>query len=321
MSLYRYRITPTSAFATPLRSDTLYGHLLWRAAERDGTEKVKKLIESFAGKTPPFKLSSAFPQDCLPLPSLAPIPRQRFRERFAPDGGKQLVDQLQLYKQFRKLKYLKVDILRQLVGGLCQEKLFAQWLKQPEQFGPSAEITKTATQPHNSIDRSSGKVMAEGGLHFGSATWYSLGFALDLYVETDQLELFDRLMCDLQRSGYGADSSTGKGQFEFSRDESFDPEQWPQTGNARLLLSLTAAENMQAFFGSYQPQVKRGRAWSGFGEQNPFKKPFLALSEGSVLTAMPEEGFVLRNIHSNPDIVQVLWPLTLPLTLEVAHEK
>ena len=33
MPLYRYSIEPLSAFGTPLRSDTLYGHLLWAAAQ------------------------------------------------------------------------------------------------------------------------------------------------------------------------------------------------------------------------------------------------------------------------------------------------
>jgi CRISPR-associated protein Csm4 len=320
MPLYRYRITPTSAFATPLRSDTLYGHLLWRAAERYGAAKVKELIDAFVGNTPPFKLSSAFPQGCLPVPSLPPIARQRFRAAFAPEGGRQQIETLKQYKIFRKLKYLRTEALSQLAEGLSQKALFAQWLKDPEQLEPPKNFAKAANQPHNSIDRSSGTVLAEGGLHFGTATWYRTGFTLDLYVEVevDQLELFEELLNDLQQTGFGADSSTGKGQFVFARDESYDAEQWPQQGNARLLLSLTAAENMQDFSGSYQTQVKHGRAWSGFGEKNPFKKPFLALCEGSVLTRMPEKGFVLRNIHSNPDLVQVLWPVTLPLNLEVS---
>lgn len=321
MSLYRYQIKPTSAFATPLRSDTLYGHLLWRAAERYGADRVQELIAAFAGKTPPFKLSSAFPQGCLPLPQLAPIPRQRFRERFAPNGGEQLIARLQQYKKFRKLHHLGSEVMLKPAGNLSQESLFAAWLKDPAAFAAAKETSTTAAQPHNSIDRASGKVLAQGGLHFGTAIWYRPGFTLDLYVETQQPELFEDLLGDLQRSGYGADSSTGKGQFTFQRDQSFEPGQWPQSGNARMLLSLTAAENMADFSGFYQPQVKRGRTWSGFGEQNPFKKPFLAITEGAVLTKLPEQGFVLRNIHSNPEVVQVLWPLTLPLQLEVAHEE
>jgi len=125
------------------------------------------------------------------------------------------------------------------------------------------------------------------------------------------------LLDDVGRSGFGADSSTGKGHFTFRRDENFATDCWPQQGNARLLLSLVANENMADFAGYYQPQVKHGRAWSGFGEKNPFKKPFMAITEGAVLTRLPQSGYVLRNIHSNPDIVQITWPLTMNLQLEV----
>lgn len=62
--------------------------------------------------------------------------------------------------------------------------------------------------------------------------------------------------------------------------------------------------------------VKHGRAWNGFGERNPFKKPFFAFAEGSLFSGMPDSGYLLRNIHSDPRIVQVGWPLTIPVTLE-----
>lgn len=320
MPLYRYNITPTSAFGTPLRSDTLYGHLLWRAAERYGANRVGELIEGFADGPPPFRLSSVFPENCLPMPCLPPIPRSRFRERFAPQGGGELVERLQQYKRFRKLKHVRFEALQKLSGGLSQESLFAVWLEDSRALEPPGDFAVAAQQPHNSIDRASGKVLAEGGLHFSKVYWYRPGCRLHLYVEADTPDLFEELMRELQKTGYGADSSTGKGQFHFSRDESFDPSNWPAQGNARLLLSLAAAESMRDVAGYWSPQVKRGKAWSGFGERNPFKKPFLALCEGSVLTALPESGYLLRNLHSNPEVVQVLWPLTLPLQLEVSHE-
>lgn len=314
MPLYRYLIKPLSAFATPLRSDTLYGHLLWRAAERFGADRVQQLIAAFSADQPPFKISSAFPHGCLPMPCLPPIARNRFRQIFAPEGGKALTEMLQKYKQFRKLTHIQADSL--LSTGVNQEQLFRYWLKDPEAVASPDNWYRSAHQPHNSIDRSSGRVLTQGGLHFGQATWYASGTILDLYVETDQQALFEELFRDLQCSGYGADSSTGKGQFSFTLDPEFDAASWATDGNAHLLLSLSAADNMETLSGHWQTEIKRGRTWSGFGETNPFKKPFLAVKEGAVLTVMPESGYVLRNIHSNQDVVQVLWPLTLPLHVE-----
>lgn len=318
MTLYRYHIHPLSAFATPLRSDTLYGHLLWRAAERLGATRVSELIAEFNSTSPPFRLSSAFPADCLPMPCLPPMPRSHFRQQFAAGGGQELIDALQDYKTFRKLPFIRRSALQQQAKSLSQATLFKAWRKDQKAVAPVEQFSRSDDQPHNSIDRASGKVLSQGGLHFGRATWYRPGTELDLYVECDNPELFEALMTDLQHSGYGADASTGKGQFRFERDPHFAASDWPASGNAQLLLSLTSAENMAEFAGYYQPQIKRGRAWSGFGEKNPFKKPFLALGEGAVLTAMPDSGFVLHHLHSNPELVQVLWPVTLPLQLEAA---
>lgn len=318
MTLHRYRIRPLSAFATPLRSDSLYGHLLWRAAERLGASKVRELIAAFDSSAPPFRLSSAFPADCLPMPCLPPLSRSHFRQQFAAAGGQELINALQDYKKFRKLPFVRRSALQQQAKSLSQAALFKAWRKDQNAVAAVEPFSRSDEQPHNSIDRASGKVLSQGGLHFGRATWYRPGIELDLYVECDNLELFETLMTDLQHSGYGADASTGKGQFRFERDPQFSATDWLTNGNARLLLSLISAENMAEFDGYYQPQIKHGRAWSGFGEKNPFKKPFLALGEGAVLTAMPDRGFVLHNLHTNPELVQVLWPVTLPLQLEAA---
>lgn len=317
MTLYRYRIQPLSAFATPMRSDTLYGHLIWRAAERYGAARAKELIDAFAGAAPPFRLSSAVPAGCLPLPVQPPIDRDAFRRHFAPQGGRPLVDELQKYKSFRKCSLIRYEKLKQLASGLSPLSLYSAWCDNPQDF--PASPGRTAVQPHNSIDRNSGRVLAEGGLFFAPATWYPRDSALDLYVETPEQALFDELFDDVARTGFGADRGTGKGHFSWDRDATEKISDWPTAGNARLLLSLTSVENFTPLRGFWKPEVKHGRAWSGFGEKNPFKKPFLALSEGALLTAMPDSGYLLRNVHSNPDLVQILWPVSLPVILEGHH--
>jgi CRISPR/Cas system CSM-associated protein Csm4 (group 5 of RAMP superfamily) len=109
------------------------------------------------------------------------------------------------------------------------------------------------------------------------------------------------------------------GQFNFVRDEQFDLTPFTSGGSHRLSLSVCFAADMSGFAGFWIPMVKHGRAWNGFGELNPFKKPFFAFAEGSLFERMPEAGFVLRNIPSNPRIVQVGWPLTIPVTMEEQH--
>ena len=317
MALYRYRITPLSAFATPLRSDTLYGHLIWRAAERYGQDKVSELLQDFGTASPPFRLSSAVPAHCLPIPVLPPIDREVFRRNFAPQGGRELVAALQEYKAFRKSSLIRYEKLKKLASGLNPLNLFDAWRQNRQDFPAAAG--KNAIQPHNSIDRQSGRVLSEGGLHFSASNWYEPGSELDLYVETEEKALFEELFDDVAQTGFGADRGIGKGHFSWSKHPVALIEDWPAEGNARLLLSLTSAESLRPLGGYWKPEVKHGRAWSGFGEKNPFKKPFLALSEGSLLTALPETGYLLHHIHSNADLVQILWPVTLPVNLEMNH--
>lgn len=323
MAIYRYRITPRSGFATPLRSDTLYGHLLWMAAMFNGEADVVEMIDAFSGGAPPFVVSSAFPAGRLPMPPLPGIPREQFRSRVA--GKSDLVEKLHQYKKFRKNGYWPLRLWQAHKGKINQETLFSAWLeetaarKKTKPKNDETEFSKTVYQPHVSIDRASGSVLGQGGLFFSKGCWYRPGTELDVYVKTDDVDAFENLFRHLESVGYGADRSTGMGQFSFCRDEAFDGGIFAIDGTHRLSLSVCAASALSGFQGYWFPMVKHGRAWSGFGESNPFKKPFFAFAEGSLFQMMPDKGYLLRNIHSDPKIVQIGWPLTIPVTLEGYH--
>nr|WP_152971913.1 hypothetical protein [Desulfatitalea tepidiphila] len=288
-----------------------------------GKARVNSLIEAFAAGSPPFIFSSALPAGGLPFPVLPGIARGRFKAQFADTGS--LFEQLRALKSFRKQTHWHLEQWQCLEGRISQERLFTEWLvakagrkaqKQPAKFNPDAT---TVYQPHVSIDRLSGSVLQEGGLFFSSGTWYRPGLALDLYVETADLDTFETLFRHVETVGFGADRTTGKGQFKFERDNTFDPAPFLAEGTHRLSLSVCAAMDMRSFEGYWIPFVKHGRAWNGFGESNPYKKPFMAFAEGSLFKRMPKSGYLLRNIHSDPGIVQVCWPLTIPVTLEENH--
>ncbi|MDT8405449.1 type III-A CRISPR-associated RAMP protein Csm4 [Sulfuriflexus sp.] len=319
MALYRYHLTPLSAFATPLRSDTLYGQLLWAAAMLHGESRVTEMIDAFAGEEPPFVLSSALPAGQFPLPPLPGISRRRFKEQFANQGN--LFASLGQYKLFRKQIFWTCDQWRQRQGCLDQESLFIEWLaaQSDKRRTTASPEPVSEVQPHVTIDRQTGSVLNQGGLFFTQSNWYPPGVALDLYVETQQVDHFEELFHHLSATGFGADSSTGKGHFRFERDSNFDAGPFAMQGSHRLSLSVCANPDMREFAGNWTPFVKHGRAWSGFGERNPFKKPFFAFAEGSLFSTMPRSGYLLRNIHSDPKLVQIGWPLTIPVTLEGHH--
>ncbi len=315
MGYYRYTIEPLSAFATPLRSDTLYGHLLCAVAEWEGDSAVAELIDVFKSDSPPFRLSSAFPSGFLPMPVLPGIPRARFRERFAHgDDVVVLVDKLGRYKGLRKLGYLPLKVWRELRAGLSQEKIFAAYLEDETAFEPPK--SENVLEPHNSIDRRGDNVLDEGGLFFTQVTFYKPGSKLDLYVQSDDVKRFEEILAYMAQTGFGADRTTGKGHFQWECDPNFDQDLFEAEGDWQMNLSVCATPTLTEVAGHYKPFIKHGKVWSGFGESNPFKKPFLAFEEGSVFRRVPGPGHVLQNVHSDPKVVQVTWPLTVPFAME-----
>ncbi len=329
MSVYCYQISPQSAFGTPLRSDTLYGHLLCASAERQGEAGVSQLIEQFADKQPPFTLSSAFPAGMLPFPTLSGISRKLFKElakehisESTEERNRKMFTLLSKYKEFRKQAFLKRSDWQELSGGISQKQLFLKYLSDEaarDDASKSARVIKPEKSRtlHNSLDRFNGRVLPEGGLYSEEAEFYPPGTSFDLYVKTDDLTRFEQLLEHVAQSGFGADSSTGKGQFHYDRDPDFDDSMFKKQGNAQMSLSVCANLELEEFEGTYNLMTKLGKVWKGLGEKNPFKKPFIAFTEGSVFTRMSDSNYVLRNIHTNSKYVQIGLPLTLPLTLEV----
>ena len=326
MALYRYILRPASPFGTPMRSDTLHGHLVCAAAELEGQEAATTLVERFVANDPPFICSSAFPKDMLPMPCLPPLPRRLFEERYTAPGGffkGDLFAALTAYKSFRKQRHLSMRVWLDCSEDMCAEVLFNSFLFEKADFGLPTDLSRRNRpwaspylQTHNTIDRSRGSVLLEGGFHLTESTFYRDDATLHLYVETTDVASFERLFRHIAECGFGRDRSTGKGHFTWLRDMDFDPTLLERSRRSHLMsLSVLSAENLSAMRGWYGVFSKLGKVWDGFGEKNPFKKPFLAVSEGGVFESLPSAGYVLRGLHPDPKVAQILCPLTIPLTV------
>lgn len=340
MPVHLYRIELRSAFGTPLRSDTLAGHLLWAAAELDGDQAVTELIAGFEAGRPPFVVSSAFPGGMLPMP-VAPAPgRQEFKERYVgpktslKEPFKNLFEALSAFKKFRKLPWLPVSVWKKLRGGYSLAGVFDAWRENAALFtlagrdhgGDPTPWSKQTFEPHNSIDRTTGAVRDEGGLYFSPATFHATGAHLDLYVRTDDAPGFERLLNHVADSGFGRDRSTGKGHFAWRREDGVDLAWLEADGSHRLNLTVCSAAELRLEGGFYSPFAKHGRAWSATGEAHAFKKPFLALSEGAALTAadftrLAAGSGLLRGVHADARIVQVVAPFGAPFTFSPAEAR
>ncbi len=309
MTVYRYRLFPESAIATPLRSDTLYGHLLCATRELDGNAVLNEMLESFRADEPPFVLSSAFPSGYLPMPILPSLTRDDARDlaKALPQFGGSLFHLLERLKKFRKQRWISVTVWQRLRGNLSLKNLFLDYL----QSGQDREIqVRKVLEVHNSIDRNTGRVL-EGGLYTTEATFYGQGTCMDLYVETDRADLLERYLRYVARTGFGKDRGLGKGLFRLERDDTFVPGDLFGEGSHSMSLSVFSAKDLSCISGTYEVFTKYGRVWNGFGENNPFKRPFLAFREGSVFTSYPIKGSSLTDVHSNPSIIHCTVPLMI----------
>jgi len=317
MPLFRYTLTPKGAFGTLMRSDTLHGHLLCAAAERHGESKASQLIELFEADAPPFVCSSAFPQGMLPMPCLPPIPRRDFKKS---DGEKTLFKDLTKYKKFKKSKYIPISLWKELREGMSLARLFEKWCGKKDLFSCDIDRdpwSKAQITAHNTIDRATGSVLQEGGFYLTDDVFFHKKAVLDLYVRTDDRPLFEELLAHIAETGYGRDSNLGKGHFKFELDATFDALEFDGGSGAQSMsLSTLSAMDLSEMKGWYVTFSKHGKVWDGFGETNPFKKPILAIAEGGVFSRLPKSGYVLRGIHADPKIVQIMWPLTIPLTID-----
>lgn len=321
MELHRFIIKPLSPWSLALRADTLYGLLLWRIAEGYDAAKCGQYIDSFRSGNPPFILSSAFPEDMLPMPCLPPVPRSQLdallnRIGFSGSNGEKLFTCLSALRKFGKLPWLPLASWVANAHRLSLAELFAWHCANSSIKNPAAG--KTCFQSHVSIDRSSGRA-ARGCLFSEKLAWFGPDDILHIYARTDDPKWLLHLLGVVGELGFGKGASSGKGRFHAALDTGFNaaamdsPMHCGARNPAYFLLSPAASPHMAAFSGWYRLESRSAKAGPGMG--SPFKAPFMCIQQGAVLGKLPAGPYVLGNIHPNPAVAQITMPLTLSCDL------
>ncbi len=271
MLLVRYRLHPLSPWVTPWQADTLTGLLCCAMARRDGRERMYKDIQRPAlDGAPPFVLSDAFPGDLLPVPITV-----RLQKDWAPDERKAV----------KRARWLTRDAFQRAQSG---QELAARDLAVPDPFA-------VHDRWRNTLDRLNGSAGGEGGNLFASTEVSMTAAAaaekfLSLYarVTEDWRERLTGLLRELAETGFGADASVGRGQFELlgePEDASWlDSADTPRTGC--IALSTFQPAPGDPTDGHWESFVKYGKLAPDFGIDGVFKHPLLMLRPGAVL-AMP----------------------------------
>ncbi len=221
MRLQRIRLRPRSPWRTPWQADTLVGSLLVTCARVHGANVLReRLIDPMLAAAPPFVFSDAFPGDLLPLPiaaRLAPVPEDQA-------------------KALKRAKWATSMDFRSLVAGDVQHIPWDRLLSDKAVFFAD-------TRRHNTLARDSDTSLEEGGLFSRPDTHLKAGSDhLTLYFQTADEQamdfLFD-LLHELALTGFGADTATGRGQFDLIGEPDSVPELGTPRPKANALVCLS----------------------------------------------------------------------------------
>jgi len=342
----RYRITVRSRLVTPLQSDTIFGHLCWGIKYLESESDLDNFLGRYNTETQPIRLSSAVPSGKLPRPFIPPLKTNElkawFKERTEASekkNGKSWTQFIQQLKTASKISWISIKDWKRLRENLSSKNLTGM-LMDIREGGEDASAPPTTITAHNSILRSTGRVMEGGGLYFISETWEPKNRTLDIYCEFAGQEdkgLWEKVWEEyITPVGFGKDKSTGAGHLTIEEDQEFNGDIFSMaTATAWMTLSHTAlnawdANNAKA---CYKTMPKFGKLGGDYAVKapHPFKRPVIMILPGGVFfqRKCPQSG-LLNDIY--PDtanhetslkkpIVHYGIPLCLPARMEEKNDR
>lgn len=290
MNWYVITLRALSPLATPLQGDTVWGHICWGILDHEGEQNLHQFLDAYKASVP-LALSDGFPAGMLPMPALAP---------WTPEGATD-VTTLHRLKKLKRQRYLAQE---RLLSGtpLSVQSLLAE--TGAEQI-KETDKHKLEERAHNTINRITGRTLEEGGFFSSTEIWPVPGARYEIYaVGTISRERLQQLISWGLETGYGADTSTGKGALAVDNVSPWTP---PQQGNRCLALGqfvpMQAGDvpDLRADTLTKYPKLGRELALAG----NPFKKPLVLYKAGATFRRSNDTqvaGCLLENVHSRPEI-------------------
>ena len=304
MKTYEIVLKPLSGFGTPLKGDTLFGHICWQAfydANLFGNP-ADTLLSGYT-MAPFLVLSSAhiilrnnggtdrvFKRPDLPLSDIFEIEGQEkkeiIRQRKNLKAKKWMIlSGSERIKSLKKAKYISDKDLFEKFISVSGEQI----QKETRKKGVTG-LVSDFTQPHNTINRLT-STTGEGGF---------APFTTDQKVFLTQIELsvfagvadnipIEQVLEALKRigeSGFGKDASTGLGKFEIGDVAEIDLSKIGcDAPNACYTLAPSVPEKDEFRQMYFTPFTRFGKHGDTLAKSsNPFKNPVIMADEGAVLT-------------------------------------
>ena len=338
-----------SSLRTPFQADTIFGHICWAIRHIAGEERLTSFLSAYADGLP-LLVSDGFPvldtgvrylpRPLTPLRSGAlkavseslgiaaddRLARRQFAAAWKALDKKPWVSDEVLFKRLTSLDMAQVfaDCFRlricpismtEIQPGQCE---CANWRQCPGlETGPMDSLKCTAAYPesetvlttHNVLNRwtSTSEDLFQAEDRFSSHGFY---FLAQLDESRLSLDEYGACMEYIERSGYGADRSTGKGAICDLRIEEWALPECPGATHYVNLSSafVPAAGDIDPAESHYAVHVKHGKLGGDYAViGNVWKKPVMMLTAGSVFPGDPKapHGQLVRNVHwEYSDVVQ-----------------
>ena len=288
MQLYKASLKLKSSLVTPLKGDTIWGHIVWGIANHEGDDSVKKFLEAEKKSEPELIVSSAFPKGTI----CKPFPKHEMRK---PQMS------TKEYAQIKKKKKEKF---------VSAEKYLMNVEEETTHFR-----TETVQTMHNSLNRFSGTV-EEGNLFTIEEFWSELQ-DYDLYVLSNySFERIKQLLDWAFENGFGADSSTGKGQIEIGEIVPVNTKRTSQkyVALAPFVTDFSGIKEDSLRANTFIRSGKIGGAYSSF--MSPYKKTVILFDEGAVFESEKPIQFIgnlIEKVHADDKICQSGFAPIIPL--------
>lgn len=287
MPLLRLKLWLRSPWRTPWQADTLTGMLMSVCARTHGADVLRRqLMDPMCAGQPPFVLSDACPGDLLPLPvwlRLAEWPEDTDR------------------KHLKRARWLQPnDFLQARLGKMPASNALIT----------DEQVMQTSVRQHNTLGRLTDTTGdSESGLGIFNQTESFLhknpavnkNNYLSVYIRTmsrDAQDLCFDLFYDLSLLGFGADASTGRGQFEI-RDE---PEVMTgidapiENANAVIALSTFQPGPTDPIDGMWDAFPKFGKLGPDLGVPDVRKNTLILFRPGACFRAPHTLDFLGRTV-------------------------
>ena len=313
MQSFCVTLKPLSAFATPLKGDTLFGQLCWAIRNRLGEAHLNQCLESYIKNQPFAVVSDAFPQGYLPLPKLPScfyqLPAGEDRKAVKKLAWLPETELHQPLKQWLQHACASRDV------GVAPTNVAISVGATPTSRLTTSSLSKKHPHAHNTINRQT-NTTGEGGFapYSVEQEWFIPGLRWTLYLllDTERLSMEDCQQClkDIGNFGFGKDASIGLGKFEIV---DFQAKSLPTQSNANACLTLAPCAPQGLGFDSqhsyYQLFTRFGRHGdvAVHQEGKPFKNPVLLAQTAAVFyTPSPKFGFIGQGIGGNGELSKTL---------------